>query len=673
LLALARLTLGGEHDDAGDLEAAERELAAGVAIGQEIHDPLSIARGSALLGWVLAQRGDAAGAEAQLAAAVAAAREAGARAEEATALLYLGKARLLSGRLDDAEASLAQARTTCEALGRTEDLGQVLTAQARLSLARGDLGAATERIDGALGHFESVRTRVALADRRARYAAFRREAYDVAVAVRLARDARAPGQGHRAAAFDLTERARARSLQEELAARRGASSAVPDDLSLRHRRALDRIGHVQRKLVDGHTSAQPDERALAGLERDLAAAVASEEEVRREIRRLTPRRAPDDQAAPTAAAIAARLGRDEALLEYHVGANASWLFVVTRAGLEVATLPGARTLREQVDALRGLLAAPRTLGATQYATAGHAAYRTLVAPALEGRPHLRRLRIVPDGPLWEIPFEALLTAPARGGGYASLPYLLRRFTVSYQPSADAPARPEAAGRRAELVAFADPRLPDGARAPESLARVERAVFREGARWSLAPLPCARQEARDVAALFGAQRARVHLGEGARESRVKSDPDVAGARYLLFSTHALVSETMPSQSALVLSLGADGGEDGLLQAYEIDGMRLEAELVVLSACETALGQNVRGEGLLGLSRAFFHAGARRLLASQWRVADCSTAELTTELFRRLLANEGTADPAEALRRAKLKLLSRPASAHPYFWAPFVLVG
>jgi CHAT domain-containing protein len=291
------------------------------------------------------------------------------------------------------------------------------------------------------------------------------------------------------------------------------------------------------------------------------------------------------------------------------------------------------------------------------------------------------LRVVPDGPLWEIPFEALLTEPASAGGFASFPYLVRRFTVSYQPSAlgiAPPAEPRAASP--QLVAFADPSPTAGGH--DVAEGAERALFREGARWSLPPLPCARQEARDAAALFGTRRAQAHTGAGAIESRVKTDPEVARARYLLFSTHALVSETMPSQSALVLSLAGDGAEDGLLQAYEIDRLRLSADLVVLSACETALGQNVRGEGLLGLARSFFHAGARRLLASQWRVADCSTARLVTDFFRRLQAAESAAaaksggaaapDAATALRGAKLRLLEG-AYAHPYYWAPFVLIG
>jgi CHAT domain-containing protein len=671
VVAQARMGLGAEHEDAGDLELAERELAAGVALAREIGGPQLLALGEPMLGFVLARRGQAGEAEKHLDAGVAAAREAGSIQDEGTSLLLKGRALTLAGRLDDAEAALTRAGDIFRQCARVDDQGRVALAMAELARARGDLAGAFARTTEALDLFESVRSRVALADQRARYFAFRREAYDLAVAILVERDEREPGQGHLARAFGMTERARVRSLMEELASRRPGPGRVPAELTARHQRALDRIGHLQRELIAVHTSPQPDKAALARLEAEVGEAVSAEEAAEREIRSLVPRAAADPGRADVTE-LSRRLAPDEAILEYHVAADRSWLFVLTREGLAVSALPGQAALRSQVDELRGLLAQPRTLGASSYASTARRAFDTLLAPAVARRPQLRRLRIVPDGPLWEIPFEALVTEDTRASSYAELSYVLRRYTVAYQPAAaDAPDRTRAAGPRLELVAFADPVLPTDDAPPGPVARLERAVFREGDRWRLDRLRCAQQEARDAAAAFGVQ-AKVHLGGAALESRVKSDPDVARARYLLFATHALLSETLPSQSALVLSLGGDGAEDGLLQVHEIDDLALDADLVVLSACESALGANVRGEGLLGLARAFFQAGARRLVASLWKVADCSAAELSAELFRRLRAPAAT-DEAEALRRAKLRLLAQPGRAHPYHWAPFVLVG
>jgi CHAT domain-containing protein len=667
-VAQGRIALGAAHEDARDLEAARRELEAGVALARTIQAPEVVAAGETLLGWILARQGRTDDGLRHLSDAVVAAREGGARVEESLADLYTGKVLLLANRPGEADAALVRALAAFRESTRVQDEGTALVALAQVREAQGDLRGAAARADEAIAVFESVRARVALADQRARYAGFRREAYDVGVALAVERDRREPGRGHLARAFELTERARARALGEELLARRAGRTEAPAHLSAAHRRALDRLGHVQRQLVDLHTSGTPEPARRARLERELAEAVAGEEAARRSIREQDPREPMAPDAPPTAVDHARRLAADEAIVLYHVADARSWVFVVSDRGLAVQELPGAAVLRRTVDGLRELLSAPRTLGAGAYAAAARSAFELLLAPAISGRPHLRRLRLVPDGPLWEIPFEALVTGDTAGAGFEKLPYVLNRFTVSYHPSAA--GRPVEAREPGglELVAFADPA---GAQGPsgEAAARVERAVFREGERWSLPRLACAEQEARTAAALFG-KAARVHVGEEARESVVKSDPAVKHARYLLFATHALLSETMPSQSALVLALSGDGDEDGLLQVHEVDGLALDAELVLLSACETALGENVRGEGLLGLSRAFFHAGARRLMVSQWKIADCGAAEVGVELFRELRGGAG--DVATALRTAKRRVARRPAFAHPYYWAPFVLV-
>ncbi len=138
----------------------------------------------------------------------------------------------------------------------------------------------------------------------------------------------------------------------------------------------------------------------------------------------------------------------------------------------------------------------------------------------------------------------------------------------------------------------------------------------------------------------------------------------------FATHALVSPTEPERSGLVLTLDEDAREDGILQVFEIFNMRFDADLVVLSACETGLGKTVRGEGVLGLNRAFLFAGARSTVVSLWQVADASTARLMEAFYGRLAAGD---DRALALQQAKIELIRSGHSAHPFYWAPFVLTG
>jgi len=234
-----------------------------------------------------------------------------------------------------------------------------------------------------------------------------------------------------------------------------------------------------------------------------------------------------------------------------------------------------------------------------------------------------------------------------------------------------------------LAAFGDPKYPalpedeaDPAASPELRSFARRGL-------ALVSLPSTREEVEAIAALYP-ERTLKYLGEQATEERAKSIGKEA--RYLHFACHGLLDERSPLNSALALTIvekPAEGQDNGLLQAWEIfEHVRLDAELVTLSACETALGKEMGGEGLLGLTRAFQYAGARSILASLWSVSDESTAELMKRFYGYLKAGK-TKD--EALRAAQLDLLrfpdlegpsgggSTPGVFHPFHWAAFQLIG
>ena len=234
-----------------------------------------------------------------------------------------------------------------------------------------------------------------------------------------------------------------------------------------------------------------------------------------------------------------------------------------------------------------------------------------------------------------------------------------------------------------LAAFGDPTYP--ALPPEQADRIAnpevRAVVRRG--YALAPLPASRTEVEGIARLY-AGRAATYLGDQATEERAKTIGK--GVRYLHFASHGLLDERFPLNSALALTIPerpSEGQANGLLQAWEIfEQMRIDADLVTLSACETGLGKELGGEGLVGLTRAFQYAGARAVLASLWSVGDDSTAELMTRFYGYLKAGK-TKD--EALRAAQLELIRRrrpsketapgttSAVSHPFHWAAFQLIG
>jgi CHAT domain-containing protein len=283
-----------------------------------------------------------------------------------------------------------------------------------------------------------------------------------------------------------------------------------------------------------------------------------------------------------------------------------------------------------------------------------------------------RLIIVPDGVLHYLPFELL---PAIPGG----PTLLtERYSIAYTPSFTALQhlrvqwRAPAAGSGREFLGFGDPEFATGSGAAhqEPEGEAQRRLASRGR--ALQRLPYSRVELENIARTVGAGAAS-YLGPDATEHRVKSE--CAGYRYVHFATHGLLDDENPLYSGLALApprpeerAGSDDPLDDMLQVWEMFGLRLSAELVVCSACDTGRGRIHAGEGLVGMSRALFFAGARCVIVSLWPVPDAATSRIMTELYRQLGAGRPVVD---ALRAAKAA--EREQSDDAYFWAAFVAVG
>ncbi len=360
------------------------------------------------------------------------------------------------------------------------------------------------------------------------------------------------------------------------------------------------------------------------------------------------------------------------LASFSICQDRTVLFVVQPAGVEpglsVFTLPiGEKALRTQVLEFRKLILERRTGKDSLLTVRARELYDELLRPAEAILSKGDRLVVVPDGPLHLLPFQALM----RDSG----DYLLEWKPLSTVVSATVFAELKRARREqvkpVELVAFGDPRIPRQGKGPsESIVDVEvRSSVERGL--SLGRLPFSRIEVENVSALYP-NRSQKYLGDQATEERAKSiGKDV---RYVHFAVHGLLDERLPLNSALVLSIPdkpATGKDNGLLQAWEIfDQMRLDADLVTLSACNSGLGEELSGEGLLGLTRAFQYAGARSILASFWSVDDLRTMELMTEFYGELRADSSK---EKALQLAQLKLLHSRSASAPYYWAGFMLVG
>lgn len=356
------------------------------------------------------------------------------------------------------------------------------------------------------------------------------------------------------------------------------------------------------------------------------------------------------------------------LLEYLLGEDASFLFLLDSAGLAVHRLPPRGEIESlaasYLEQLRTPAAAVKQAPAPELVSAGRSLFSLILEPVEERLAvDSARLVIVADGLLHHLPFEALIL-PGEGPPR----YLIQQHEISYAHSAavlaelSARQSSEADDDRLDLLAIGDPDF--GGREWVETGCAKRGAGR-GARLSLSPLPHSGREVRRIAGRLA--RARVFTGREARKSLL-SEKALARARVIHLATHALVDEASARDSAIVFSLAGDAENDGLLCLNEISGLELDTELVVLSACSTGLGRPVRGEGVVGLSRAFISAGSRSVIHTLWPVEDRFTARLMEQLFAGLSSGKSKAAALAEARRTFIQ-----SGAHPHFWAPFVLVG
>ena len=382
----------------------------------------------------------------------------------------------------------------------------------------------------------------------------------------------------------------------------------------------------------------------------------------------------------------ALLRADEALLTFLPAQNTTFVVLVRKEGVHLhrAQLGGA-ALEAEVKALRESLDLSQDERRVFDAARARRLYVTLLGPLAPSLGGIRHLLTVPTGPLLSLPLGVLLTKDvAQGTAYGTMPFLANDVGISVLPSVAALRDLRAVAGRSSapepFLAFADPAFAGDQKDKRSLGTVAN-TCRQGAGIdvgllrTLPRLPESADEVKRIAAALGAKNDALILGADATEQRVRAT-DLSRYRIITFATHGLLPGELTCQNepalALVPPAKVAGGDDGLLDASEVATLKLDADWVVLSACNTAGPDgSLGGESLSGLTRAFLYAGARALLVSQWTVASNPTVELTTGMFA--AAKDTTVGKAEALRRSQAALRAKPATAHPFFWAPFVLVG
>ncbi len=527
-----------------------------------------------------------------------------------------------------------------------------------------------------------------------------------------------------AEAYRIMEQSRARSLLDMLGeVGANITEGVPADLLRRKQENLDRQQEIAQELTGVGAASETSTKSNEELEAELNQLSTEYDSIENQIRAASPRYAALTLPAPLTLAEVQQQVLDDrtALLEYSLGNNSSYLWAVTQNGVMLYKLPPRSTIDRQVLDLRTQIIPPnartpilginiansqaqRGLGvgartpenAAAFATSSNALYKTAVEPAASTIGD-KRLLVVADGSLNYIPFEALVTSG--GGDYSALPYLVKAHEIVYAPSASVIAvtrRQKAVPSGNNVLLVADPVFsPDDPRALRSAAKPSdegadtRGLGLASALTDVAGAPAnpsatkglrlarlngTRVEAEQIAQLARAsgRQAEVWTDFNASEESLQTH-DVKRYRVMHIATHGLLNAERPQFTGLVLSLvGNKRSEDGFLRTDEIFNLNLGARLVMLSACETGLGKEKRGEGVIGLTRAFMYAGAPTVGVSLWSVADRSTAELMTDFYKRLLAKQALS-PGAALRAAQTAMIAGKRYSDPFYWAPFVLVG
>ncbi len=589
---------------------------------------------------------------------------------------------------------------------RTGEAG-ILAHIALLERYRGDLVEARRRIEEALAAVESLRISVKSHQLRASFLASVRKYYEFDIDVLMRLHKERPSEGFDAAALHASEMARARSLLELLTEANAEIRRDVDPALVERERSLrqmisDRAERQMRLLSDK----RPKDQAAAAAEelaKELDELTTEYEQTEARIRQTSPRYAGLTQPVPlNLKEIQGKaLDADTLLLEYALGEEKSYLWAVTPDSVMSFELPGraeietaARRVYEMLTA-RNQFAPGETpeqrnrrvsAADAEYPKASAALSRMLLGP-VASQLGTKRLLIVSEGALQYVPFAAL---PLPGTEeQKDILAIVRHEIVSLQSASVLVAlRREVAGRgsAAKTVAVLadpvfnrnDPRIsrPGESRAEEvdgapTINNVRRSATESGLE-DLVRLRFSRQEAEEIIRLAPEGKALKALDFAASRATA-AGAEIGQYAIVHFATHGVINNQHPELSGIVLSLVDEQGrpQNGFLGLHEIYNLRLGADLVTLSACQTALGKDVKGEGLVGLTRGFMYAGAPRVAASLWRIDDRASAEFMKRFYAAILRDRQR--PAAALRAAQISLLKEKRWEAPHYWAAFILQG
>ncbi len=628
-------------------------------------------------------------------------REVKNRENEGLTLFRIGESKLHLRGTDEAVSLFTEAIAILRSIGSKNFEFGALTALAKLERDRGNLALAQKTVEESLKISESLRADLISPESRTAFLSGVQDSYKLYTDLLMRQHRIQPKKGFDQLAVETAERQRARSLLDLLTeSNTNVRQGVDPELIQSEQTLAKKLSDKAQALA---RSDRPERSKT--LDADISELATQLERAQTAIRKANPNYSALVQPQPLKfKEIQAQLDPDTLLLEFALGEDRSHLWAITRDSLTSYELPKEEAIKQSAVQVYEMLTARNTgkAGETELQrktrvsdaeaklpAASLALSQSILKP-VASQFGTKRLVIVADGALQYIPF-AMLPDPAA----ANQPLIVGHEVVSL-PSASALAvqRTQLAGRQSApkmLAVIADPvfdrtdvrvkTASAGTVAKDQtssvadtrgLEHIAEVASGNSGRLVIRRLAFTRQEADALLALAPKASSLRETDFQANRANVM-DGDLAQYRYVHFATHGLLDSERPGLSALVLSTVDESGkaQDGFLRANDIYNMKLPAELVVLSACQTGLGKEVRGEGLIGLTRGFMYAGAKRVVVSLWSVNDKATSDLMTKFYRGMLKDNER--PAAALRAAQIEMWKQKKWQSPYYWAAFTMQG
>ncbi|BDA70574.1 TPR domain protein [Calothrix sp. PCC 7716] len=592
--------------------------------------------------------------------------------------------------LDTLNQSLSIKKATRDRFGEADALYQI----ARVESERNNLAEALIKMEASIKITEDLRTSVYSQQLRTSFFSIRRDRYDFYIDLLMRLHKINPLAGYDAKALHASERSRARSLIELLAeAKADLRSSANTELLQQESMISKQIDELEKRQVELLNSQYTPEQATA-LETELFQLYQQREEIKAKIKVTSPNYAAITQPQPlTLSEIQSTLLDDNTLLlEYSLGEERSYLWAVTKTSINSYELPKQADIEKAVQNFQQQELVPIRMRPTQGVLAVDTVSQMLLKPVAKQLGN-KRLVIIADGRLQTIPFSALVIPFKSQHQNSSVPLMMQHEVINL-PSASTLAvlRNQVKRRRLApktIAVLADPVFGKNDRRFKNnttnstndiipalknvpITEIELRDSLRAAGIKLTRLLGTRTEAEAIMALVPDTERNQFFDFQANKASA-TNPNLAQYRIVHFATHGILNTARPELSGVVMSLVDEQGipQNGFLRLRDIFNLHLPAELVVLSACQTGQGQEVKGEGIIGLTRGFMYAGAARVLVSLWKVDDQATAELMKRFYRGMLQEKLA--PAAALRQAQVEMSLLPRWSSPYYWAAFVLQG